>query len=211
MARAAATPAKTGLKKVPIMAWLLGAAGTAAFIRAVWNPYRAVVKSGEAAACPGRDAGGVCNSTIVIKAEPGTPVYAVGHGKVVSTGADWTHIELGGEPVILYYSIPTDLAEGKTVWRGKKIGTVPDDGMLEFGVWEVTQQGVVPIEPAAWLAARGYKLASKLTGAGDKWCEQPRKLVIPKSVHEAPANGGCGLRLPEAASFGLLPVSIQEE
>ena len=203
MARAA-TAAKTGLQKVPLTAWLLGVAGTAAFVRAVWNPHRAVVKEGEAASCPAE--GGGCRPTIVIQAAPGTPVYAVGHGKVVSVGDDWTHIELSGEPVILYYSIGSSLAEGKTVWRGKKIGEVPQGGQIEFGVWEVTQQGVVALEPASWLAARGYKLATKLTGNGDQWCEKGRKILVPKQAHQT-----CGLKLPQAASFGLLPVSIQEE
>ncbi len=207
MARRRRRPTPTEKKRVPVATYVWGGIGALALLRGLWNANRAVVKAGEAADCPGPVSGGGCSTTILIAAAEGTPVYSVGGGRIVSVGPNWVHVEVKNEPVILYYGgLKPSVRDGAYAWRGGKLGTVPSSKQIEFGVWEVTKDGVVPLEPSSWLAARGYRLAVKQTGKGDAWCEQKRKIVVPKSAHQT-----CKLGMPEAAGFALLPVSITQE
>jgi hypothetical protein len=85
---------------------------------------------------------------------------------------------------------------------------------LEFGVDAVTPEKtaagdghrVAPIEPAAWLVSRGYKLAQKLTEGQALWCAAGRTMEIPAAVH-----GGCKLENPTPTQFALLPVSVSQQ
>lgn len=190
---------------IPAATYVLGALGTIFALRGLWNPHRAVVRKGDVASCPGPDSLGVCHPTVAINAPPGSPVLSAGGGQVVSVGPDWLHVQVSNEPVVLFYrGVKPTVAEGAHLWRGQKLGEA--QGQVLFGVWEVINGQLVPIEPSSWLAARGYKIAASSTGAEDLWCEQKRHILVPKTVHAT-----CKLRNPSAAGFALLPVSIEQE
>jgi len=98
--------------------------------------------------------------------------------------------------------------QGQYVLRGQPLGEC--NGLLYFGVW--TLQSPVagdltlrPLEPSAWLASRGYKVALNTTKKGDLWCEAGRKIAIPPEVHS-----GCQIGAGESPRFALLPISVRE-
>lgn len=196
---------------VPFSTWFFGASGALLLLRGFWNPHRALVQEGAVASCPGPD-GGTCQDTIAISAATGTPVYAVGSGTVVMAGDRFVHVQLSNEPVVIhYFGITPDVKVGQQVSRGRQIGVARDDGPVEFGVAGLVpaQNGaaLVSLEPASWLAARGYSLSVKhLTGGADLWCAGGRHVTVPKAVHQ-----GCSLAGPSKSSFALLPVSITEQ
>lgn len=196
---------------VPFSTWFFGGAGALFLLRGLWNPQRAVLQTGGVESCPGPEGSG-CQDTIALSSAPGTSVYAVGSGTVVLVGDRFVHVQLSNEPVIVhYFGLSPDVAVGQYVNRGRKIGVTRDDGPLEFGV-----TGLVPaangaalasVEPASWLAARGFKLSVKTLSAGaDAWCAQGRHIMVPKPVHQQ-----CGLLGPSKSSFALLPVTIAEQ
>lgn len=190
---------------IPAATYILGAFGLVFAIRGLWNPHRAVVREGDVGACPGPDSLGVCHQTVALNTPPGADVYSTGSGKVVSVGPDWVHVQVGNEPVVLFYQgIAPSVAEGTYVGRGQRLGKAA--GQVAFGVWEVVSGALVPVEPSSWLAARGYRLAVSATGTDDLWCEKSRHILVPKAVHQ-----GCKLKNPAASGFALLPVSIEQE
>lgn len=189
-------------KKIPYSTWILGVLGAGALLRAVWHPSRALVAHGAVTDCAGPD-GQHCDPSLALGQTDGSSVYATGGGRVLSVGPSWVHIGVGNEPVILHYSgLAPKVKEGQYVWRGQVIGR--SSAELRFAVFGISGGALQPIEPAAWLAARGYRISKK--GGGKKlWCEGGRHLEIPKEAYQT-----CKLGLPERASFSLLPVSIEQ-
>ncbi len=195
---------------VPAATYILGTLGGLFLLRGIWNPHRSVVRKGAVASCAGPDSMGVCHATLAIDADPDSPIYSCGGGKVVAQGKDFLHIQVGNEPVILFYGgIVPSVGLGAHIWNGQRIGDA-GPGQVVFGVWELmhTDKGVKlsAVEPASWLAARGYHIVQSNTGKADLWCEQPRHITVPKAVHTT-----CGLMNPEPSGFALLPVSIDQE
>lgn len=195
----------------PFATWFFGGVSALFLLRGLWNPHRALLKEGAVSSCPGPEGAG-CQDTVALEAAPGTAVYAAGSGTVVLAGDRFVHVQLSNEPVVLhYFGVTPDVTVGQHVSRGRQIGVARDDGPVEFGVTGVVRanggSALASVEPASWLAARGYDLTvKKLTGGQDQWCAAGRHITVPKPVHS-----GCGLRSPDKSSFALLPVSIQEQ
>jgi len=197
---------------VPFSTWLFGGASALLLLRGLWNPHRAVLRSGGIQACPGPE-GGRCEDTLALSSEPGTAVYAVGSGTVMSVGDGWVHIQVSNEPVVLhYFGLKPDVEVGQHVGRGRPIGESIGGELLEFGVTRVVAdpQGgamLAPVEPSSWLASRGYTpVVGQLEGGEGLWCGQKRHIEVPAEVH-----AGCGLTSPDKSSFALLPVSVTQE
>lgn len=189
-------------KKIPYSTWILGTLGAAALLRAVWHPHRALVKEGAVTDCAGPD-GKVCDPTLALGETDHQAVYAAGSGRAISVGPTWVHIAVGNEPVVLHYSgLETSVEPGQSVWRGQVLGKAGPE--LRFGVFQIAGGKLLPLEPTAWLAARGYHIARKLH-RGTLWCEGGRHLQIPKEAYDT-----CKLSMPERAGFSLLPVSIEQ-
>jgi len=197
---------------VPFATWAFGGLGALALVRGLWNPHRALTKSANLEACPGRGPGGVCYDTLALAAQPDEPVYSVGSGEVMAVGDRWLHIQLSNEPVILhYYGVTPDVRLGQQVGRGKKIGVTRADGPLEFGVVEVVREAdggaaLASVEPRSWLAARGESLTVKKMANPNVWCGPGRHVSVPADVHM-----GCHLRNPAQTKFALFAVSVTQE
>ena len=194
--------------KVPYGAIAWGAVGVAALVRAFWNPYRAVVKDGFAAACEG---GVGCSPFLTVDASGGDgSVLSAARGLVVRTTSDSIWIIPNREAVVLEYTgsgIQTMVREGQSVWTGQQIASAK---RIQFGVFRIDRSAAgkvsyTPLSPSAWLASRGLNISAKrhsISAEGDNWCEGGRKLVIPERT------GQCGLRLPEPSAVALLPISV---
>lgn len=193
-------------KKIPVTTYVLGALGLGFLVRGLWNAHRQLTDEAGIAACPGQE-GAICEQTIELTTAKGADVYSVGSGTVLAAGPDFVHAAVDNEPVVLFYDgMATTVKPGSSLWRGQPVGTSP--GRFRFGVWAIKPDGSLsPLEPASWLASRGYKVAGSLDAKSEAlWCGKGRQLSIPKTVH-----GTCKLGMPQAASFALLPVSISQE
>jgi len=193
-------------KKIPLSTYVFGAIGLTALIRALWNPHRMLATEASIAACAGQE-GSLCEQTLELRTPAGADIYATGGGQVIAAGPDWLHVLVANEPVVLFFDgMATTLKPGDSVWRGQVVGTSP--GRVRFGVWTINPNGTLSaLEPAAWLAARGYQIAGTLDPASEAlWCGKGRQLSIPKSAHAT-----CKLGLPAPATFSLLPVSLSQE
>jgi hypothetical protein len=189
----------------PFATYLFGGMGVLFLVRGLWNPHRALVHKASLAACPGPTPQG-CQDTIDLSSTPGARVYSVGSGKVIGVGDNWVLIQVSNEPVLIgYYGLDPSVAVDQHVGRGRRIGKTSSAGRLSFGVTEVTSDGLVPVEPRSWLAARGFTLTVKKMPATTEWCGPSRHVTVPQSVHR-----GCALKNPEEAGFALLPVSVKQ-
>jgi murein DD-endopeptidase MepM/ murein hydrolase activator NlpD len=205
----------------PFATWVFGGAGALLMLRGLWNPHRALTKSGTLSRCPGPTMGGF-SETLQLAVADGEPVYSVGSGTVIASGDTFVHIQLSNEPVVIYYlGVMPDVAPGQHVMRGRKIGYATG-GMVDCGVmglghaddgertdasnWNLSSPGAVfyDVEPRSWLAVRGYEPTVKPMAETTAWCGPGRHISVPQDVHRQ-------LSMPEKASFALLPVSVTEE
>ena len=198
-------------KKYPWGAMFWGAVGIGAAVRALYHPYRAVIRDGFPSKCSGEG----CDPTMMIDAFSGmSELYAPVGGVVVSAQPGSIFLALGTEPTLLEYSgdpnqMVVQVQTGESVGAGQQIGLA---SRLKFGVYEIgrTASGTAaigrPYEPASWLANHGCRVSHKPHKAtGAVWCASGRHLVVPQAV----AN--CGIRLPPPNGFALLPVSATME
>jgi len=184
---------------------LFGAAAVYSGLRTVWRPDRAVVSRGKVEACEGKNRYDACDPTLRIAAARGTPVYATAPGTVAAAQDGFVHIVARNEPVVVMYAgVASEVRDGQHVGAGQRIGVA--DGTVAFGVWALADGKLVAIPPSAWLAARGYRIATTYTGVGDKWCESVRDVSVP-----ATAGKACGFTVPDRGAFALLPVSVSLE
>lgn len=187
------------------MPWVLGAVGVGLAVRALYHPHRALIASGNVVRCAGPVNPNACDVTMTVRQSGGAEddVYSVVKGEVISVGPDWVHVQALNEPVVLgYFGLDPSVEMGARVGRGQPIGLAAE---VSFGVWEMKPGGaLIAIEPASWLASRGLRVASTLDEV-DLWCEQGRKIVVPREVHSR-----CPMELPQEAGFALLPVSVKE-
>jgi hypothetical protein len=194
----------------PVGPFVFAALGAAALVRGLWRPYRAVAKKGTVARCEGPNKFGVCDPTMGLNAASGTLIYATARGKVVAVGDDFVHIVGRNEAIVqLYQGITPAVVEGQHVGKGQTIGK--STGMVYFGVWQMkpAEGGgflMQNVPPSAWLAARGARALVKNLGEANKWCEEPRNVIVPASVRQA-----CGFKKPDPSGFALLPVQIELE
>lgn len=194
--------------KLPYGAIAWGLVGTAALVRAFWNPERAVVKDGYTSACEG---GANCSPYMVIDAAGGSgAVFSGARGKVIRVQGSSVWIVPNREAVVLEYTGGPNsqvmVREGQTVWQGQQIAAMPQ---VKFAVFRIDRTSgsfsYTPLSPAAWLASRGLRISAKkhsVTAEGDNWCEGGRKLQVPQRV------GQCGIKLPDPSSVALLPISV---
>ncbi len=199
-------------KKYPWGAMFWGTIGVAAAVRALYHPFRAVMRDGFASKCSG-DSG--CDPAMVIDSFSGeSEIYAPVGGTIVSMTASSIFLALGSEPTLLEYSadpggMVTQVQVGEKVGAGQQIGLAK---RIRFGVYDIarTAAGTAaigkPYEPASWLANHGCSVSHKKHKvSGAVWCAGGRHLVVPQAV----AN--CGIRLPPPNGFALLPVSATME
>lgn len=198
-------------KKLPWGAMFWGTVGVAAAVRALYHPFRAVIRDGFATRCAAEG----CDPTMTITSFSGqSEIFAPVGGVVVATMPTGIYIAAAGEPTLLEYStapseIVVQVAPGEKVGAGQQIGLAR---RLQFGVYDIerTSGGAAkigrPYEPASWLANHGCSISHKKhKTSGEVWCEGGRKLIVPQSVAK------CGLRLPPPNGFALLPVSATME
>lgn len=194
-------------KKYPWGAMFWGTVGVAAAVRALYHPFRAVMRDGFPSKCSAEG----CDPTMMIDSFSGeSEIYALASGTVVAASPTSIYIALNTEPTLLEYTaapgqMVAQVSAGESVGAGQQIGLA---SRLKFGVYEIarTQSGTAaigrPFEPASWLANHGCHISHKAhKTSGDVWCAGGRKLVVPQAV----AN--CGIRLPPPNGFALLPVS----
>ena len=189
------------------IAWTL--VGSAALVRAFWNPHRAIVKDGFTSACEG---GSSCSPYLTIKSSDGAgAIFSSARGVVVSVTDTSIWIIPNREAVVLEYAgdsgMQVMVRAGQTVWQGQQIASAP---ALKFAVFRINRSAsggynYTPLSPSAWIAARGLRISSKkhsVTAEGDNWCEGGRKLQVPERV------GQCGIKLPDPSAVALLPISV---
>lgn len=194
--------------KYPWGAMFWGTIGVAAAVRALYHPFRAVMRDGFASKCAAEG----CDPTMTIDAFQGdSEIYALASGTVVQADASGIYVALDSEPTLLEYSgqLVAQTSVGERVGAGQQIGLAP---RIKFGVYAIDRSdagaAVIgrPFEPASWLANHGCKVSHKNHKAsGAVWCAGGRKLVVPQAV----AN--CGMRLPPPNGFALLPISATME
>ncbi len=198
-------------KKYPWGAMFWGTVGVAAAVRALYHPFRAVIRDGFASRCSAEG----CDPTMVIDSFSGqSEIFAPVGGVVVATMPSGIYIAASGEPTLLEYSaspneMVVQVTPGERVGAGQQIGLAK---RLKFGVYDIerTSSGASkvgrPYEPASWLANHGCSISHKKhKTSGEVWCEGGRKLIVPQAVAK------CGLRLPPPNGFALLPVSATME
>ncbi len=198
-------------KKYPWGAMFWGTVGVAAAVRALYRPFRAVMRDGFASRCAAEG----CSPNMVVDSFSGqSEIYAPVGGTVVATTGSSIYIAIGSEPTLLEYSadpgqINVQVIPGEVVGAGQQIGLA---SRVRFGVYDLERTGNGgakigrPYEPASWLANHGCTVSHKKhKTTGEVWCEGGRKLVVPATVAK------CGLRLPPPNGFALLPVSATME
>jgi hypothetical protein len=114
------------------------------------------------------------------------------------------------EPVVVSYigkmelnAAGVPIAPGQTVKLGQVLGQAPSIGIAVSQITRLSNGALaaVRLEPASWLASRGFRAATR-SAAGVKWCQGGRSLLVPQEVAR------CGLRIPEPPSVSLLPVAV---
>lgn len=166
------------------------------------RPYRGVVRDGQVTACPGPG----CSAGLTVQSTRGVAtVFSLVTGTVTAVGSDYMELASAREPVVIRYQgagLKPMVGVGGAVKIGQPVAAA-QAVTLTVGQIDRDPSGklsMLALEPATWLASRGLTAASHLTPSA-LWCAQGRKLVVPMSV------GTCGVRLPDPASFALLPTS----
>lgn len=191
------------------MAFPLGLAawstlGALAAYRALVRPVRALVARGAVTCCPGAPS---CGPGLTVESAQGVAeVYSVVPGPVVRSQPGHLEIASALEPVIAVYHGPfaPTVRVGQVVATGEAVARA-GSVTLSIAQFERLADGALRtfwVEPASWLAARGLRPATQLTG-GAGWCMGGRRLIVPQDVSRG------GLRLPDPAAFALLPVNVR--
>lgn len=183
------------------------AIGAGLAFRALYHPHRAVVDRGFVTSCPGD---GGCSPALGIRPEGGsTTVYALSSG-TVAVGKQGLTLVSDREPVVISYGPAVGqllVASGASVGIGTPLAVMRE---VALSVTEIVRSASGSItfrllEPAAWLAARGLRIAAHDNAPGAAWCTHGRKIVLPQSAAK------CGLKLPAPSAALLLPVSVTME
>jgi hypothetical protein len=198
--------------KHPYGAFFWGGLAGLALFRALYHPWRALMRDGFVSRCSGD--GGACDPSMTLTSFSGqtevfTPVRAV----VVSAAPGSILLVPNDEAVVLEYrgdvsTFLTQVGTGQQVGAGQQIGLASS---VSFAVWQLqrttsgTAQMGAAIEPASYLATHGAKISAKdhAASAGALWCSTGRKLVVPQT-----ASSQCNITLPPPSGYALLPVSV---
>lgn len=197
-------------QKYPYGAIFWGTLGVVAAARALYHPWRVLVKDGFASRCAGD---GDCNPSMTITSYQGlTELYTPVRAQVAIAKTGTILLIPKDEAVVLEYrgadatSFLQQVKSGDEVGAGQQIGLTSS---FKFGVWKLERnsagQAVIgaPIEPASWLATHGAKISAKTHQTKETWCAQGRKLVVPQKLASS-----CGTVLPPPSGYALLPVSV---
>jgi hypothetical protein len=191
-------------KKTPWGALFWGAVGTAAAVRALYRPDRALIKDGFVLRCAATSG---CDPAMTIQSFEGTQaVFAPMAGVIVSASGISCQIVPNGEAVLLDFSgsAQFQVTAGDHVGAGQQIGLA---SAFSFSVYELGRNPdghakiLGALEPASWLAVHGIRVSSKSHKHTELWCEGGRKIVAP------PAVANC-LKLPPPSGYALLPISV---
>ena len=194
--------------KIPALAWSVITLGLLA--RTFYRPARAVVQAGYPVACAGK-AASACKPEMLIQGSPGaTAVYAVTSGTAAIASDGSLSIASDREPVVVSYgrgSAQLFVQNGQKVGIGQQVAVMEK---VAFTVTELVREssGSItfrPIEPAAWLAARGLRIAQASNVPSELWCSHGRNITVPGTTL------GCGVRLPSPSALMLLPVTVTTE
>lgn len=198
--------------KHPYGAFFWGGLAGLALFRALYHPWRALLKDGFASRCSGD--GGACDPSMTLTSFSGqTEVYTPVRAVVVSSAPGSVILVPNDEAVVLEYrgdvsTFLTQVATGQQVGAGQQIGLA---STVSFAVWQLqrspsgTAQMGAAIEPASYLATHGAKISAKehASSTASLWCSAGRKLVVPQA-----ASSQCGITLPPPSGYALLPVSV---
>jgi hypothetical protein len=197
--------------KHPYGAIFWGVVGAAAAFRALYHPWRTLVKDGFPSHCAGENG---CDPAMTITSFAGlTEIYSPVRAQVAiaKTGTillipddEAVVLELRGADTTTFLQ---QVHSGDHVGAGQQIGL---SSQFTFAVWQLLRnaqgQAVMgkAIEPASWLATHGAKISAKYhSSTGATWCANGRKLVVPQTIASQ-----CGMVLPPPSGYALLPVSV---
>lgn len=198
-------------QKHPYGAMFWGVVGLAAAFRALYHPWRALIKDGFASRCSGD---GSCDPSMTITSFQGqSEVYCPVRGVVAISKPGSILIIPDDQAVVLEYrgdssAFLAQMHSGDPVGAGQQIGLA---SQFTFAVWTLsrTPNGQplmgAAIEPASWLTTHGAKISAKYHQATNAaaWCGGGRKLVVPQTIASQ-----CGTVLPAPSGYALLPTSV---
>ncbi len=194
--------------KHPYGAIFWGAVAAAAAFRALYHPWRALIKDGFPARCAG-DSG--CDPSMTINSFSGFgEVYAPVRGTIAVAKSGTILLIPADQAVVLEYSgdpslLMQQVKSGDVVGAGQQIAVA---SIFKFAVWSLqrTPSGQAQIgaalEPASYLATHGIKVSATYHKNQATWCGAGRKLVVPQAVASQ-----CDITLPAPSGYALLPIS----
>ncbi len=197
--------------KHPYGALLWGAVGLACAFRALYHPYRVLVKDGFPSRCSGD---GSCDPSMTITSFQGqSEVYCPVRGVVAVAQPGRILVIPDDQAVVLEYngdpnSFLAQMHSGDSVSAGQQIGLA---SQFTFAVWTLSRtasgqpQMGKAIEPASWLTTHGAKISFKYHTPSPQaaWCSTGRRLVVPQTIASQ-----CGTVLPAPSGYALLPTSV---
>ena len=198
-------------QKHPYGALFWGTVGALCAFRALYHPWRTLVRDGFASRCSGD---GSCDPSMTITSFSGqTEVYCPVRGVVVDAKPGRILIIPSDQAVVLEYtsdpsSFLAQMHSGDSVGAGEQIGLA---SRFTFVVWNLSRtaagQAVMgtAVEPASWLATHGAKISARFHVPSPQaaWCSGGRKLVVPQTIASQ-----CGTELPAPSGYALLPMSV---
>jgi hypothetical protein len=200
--------AKPKKSKHPYGAWIWGGVAAALTFRALYHPWRALIKDGFPASCAGDSA---CNPAMQVNSFSGlSEVYAPVRGTIAVAKSGVILLMPADQAVVLEYTgdpsaLMQQVKSGDVVGAGQQIALA---SVFSFAVWQLqrtasgqAQMGAA-IEPASWLATHGIKISATYHKNQTTWCGAGRKLVVPQTIASQ-----CNITLPAPTGYALLPIS----
>lgn len=194
--------------KHPYGAIFWGAVAAAAAFRALYHPWRALIKDGFPARCAGESG---CDPSMTINSFSGlSEVYAPVRGTIAVAKSGVILLIPADQAVVLEYTgdpkvFLQQVKSGDVVGAGQQIALA---NIFNFAVWSIlrtpdgqAQMGAA-LEPASYLATHGIKVSATYHKNQATWCGAGRKLVVPQSVASQ-----CNITLPAPSGYALLPIS----
>lgn len=195
-------------QKHPYGAMFWAGLGALAAFRALYHPWRTLVKDGFPSRCSGD---GSCDPSMTISSFSGqTEVYSPVRGVVAVAKPGSLLIIPDDQAVVLEYrsdpnAFLVQMHSGDKVSAGQQVGLA---SQVSFAVWILSRtasgqpQMGAAIEPASWLATHGIKISATYHKNQTTWCGAGRKLVVPQTVASQ-----CSITLPAPTGYALLPIS----